>query len=90
VPRAARRTSSDEAVWLRSEEVLAAVNLVPLRAELLREAAQLTLPELRSLDAIHLASALSLAPDLAGLVAYDSRLASAARSAGLPVLAPGA
>jgi len=88
VPRAARRASSDERVWLRAEEVLAAVSLVPLRAELLRQAARLTPAELRSLDAIHLASALSLSPDLVGVVAYDERLASAARSAGLKVLSP--
>ena len=43
---------------------------------------------LRALDAIHLASALSLGSDLEGLVTYDRRLAEAAREAGLDVLAP--
>ena len=43
---------------------------------------------LRSLDAIHLATARLLGPDLDALVTYDIRLASAATDAGLAVLAP--
>jgi predicted nucleic acid-binding protein len=44
---------------------------------------------LRSLDAIHLATARVLSSDLAGLVTYDDRMASAATDAGIPVTAPG-
>ncbi|MBW8867314.1 MAG: hypothetical protein JF610_08250 [Acidobacteria bacterium] len=43
---------------------------------------------LRALDAIHLATALSLEPDVDGMVVYDTRLAAAARAAGLRVWAP--
>lgn len=43
---------------------------------------------LRSLDAIHLATARILAPELDALVTYDDRLASAAIDAGLATLAP--
>jgi predicted nucleic acid-binding protein len=43
---------------------------------------------LRSLDAIHLATALSLGQDLAGIVTYDQRLAEAAIGADLEVWAP--
>lgn len=43
---------------------------------------------LRSLDAIHLASALSLGSDLDAFVTYDARQADAARAAGQEVLAP--
>jgi uncharacterized protein len=43
---------------------------------------------LRSLDAIHLATARILAPELDALVTYDDRLASAANDAGLVTLAP--
>lgn len=43
---------------------------------------------LRSLDALHLATALSLGPELDGLVTYDDRLADAARVAGVQVLTP--
>lgn len=43
---------------------------------------------LRSPDAIHLATARILAPELDALVTYDDRLASAANDAGLVTLAP--
>ena len=43
---------------------------------------------LRSLDAIHLATARILAPELDALVTYDDRLAKAANDAGLVTLAP--
>jgi uncharacterized protein len=46
-------------------------------------------PRLRSLDAIHLASALSSRDELHGFVCYDLRLAAAAADAGLAVVAPG-
>lgn len=45
---------------------------------------------LRSLDAIHLASALSMGSELDALITYDVRLADAARAAGLTVVTPGA
>ncbi len=40
-------------------------------------------------DALHLAAALTLGPDLAGIVVYDDRLRSAAVSAAIEVAAPG-
>lgn len=43
---------------------------------------------LRSLDAIHLATARVLGPDLTGVVTYDDRLATAAGDAGMSVVAP--
>lgn len=43
---------------------------------------------LRSADAIHLATAIALQPDIGGIVAYDKRLAAAARTAGLRVWPP--
>ena len=43
---------------------------------------------LRSLDAIHLATARVLGPDLEGLATYDDRLAAAAKDAGIPVIDP--
>lgn len=44
--------------------------------------------ELRSLEALHLASALTLAADLEGIVTYDVRLRDAALAMGLTVVAP--
>ena len=43
---------------------------------------------LRSLDAVHTAAALSLVPALVAFVAYDERLVTVARQAGLPVAVP--
>ncbi|MFY1696409.1 MULTISPECIES: type II toxin-antitoxin system VapC family toxin [unclassified Solwaraspora] len=43
---------------------------------------------LRSLDAIHLATARVLGTDLDGLATYDDRLAAAAKDAGIPVVDP--
>jgi uncharacterized protein len=43
---------------------------------------------LRSLAAIHLATARVLGPDLDGLATYDDRLAVAAKDAGIPVIDP--
>lgn len=51
-------------------------------------ASTLAPPELRTLDAIHVASALALGDDLAGLVTYDVRMQRAAARYRLSVLAP--
>jgi predicted nucleic acid-binding protein len=59
-------------------------------AEVFDRAGAMAPPELRSLDALHLAAAMSLGRDLAGIVAYDDRLALAASHAGLKVASPGA
>jgi predicted nucleic acid-binding protein len=47
-------------------------------------------PTLRSLDAIHLATAQRLGADLQAFVTYDKRLLTAAEAYGLPVASPGA
>jgi uncharacterized protein len=52
-------------------------------------AADLEPPGLRSLDAIHLSAAMSLGPDLAGVVTYDERMSEGAQALGLAVEAPG-
>jgi predicted nucleic acid-binding protein len=65
-----------------------AVHLVQLDEAILDRAADLSSPMLRSLDAVHLASATSLGPDLGLVFAYDSRLKQAAESLGLPVESP--
>jgi predicted nucleic acid-binding protein len=50
-------------------------------------AAEIRRPELRTLDAIHLAAAMSV-PELRALVTYDNRLAEAATATGLAVVGP--
>lgn len=66
---------------------LGGLELVALDDPLLDAAAELA-PPLRSLDAIHLAAALSLGADLGVVVTYDVRMADAARALGLDVAAP--
>ena len=69
-------------------EVLAALEAIPMTDEVRAVAASIEPVELRTLDAIHLASALSLGDDLAAVLTYDRRMADAAESRGLVVVAP--
>ncbi|HEY5265670.1 MAG TPA: type II toxin-antitoxin system VapC family toxin [Acidimicrobiales bacterium] len=78
----------DESLVDDARRLLEGVDLVPIDHVIVEQAAVLTPRELRSLDAIHLASALSLIEDLTDFVAYDARLCSAAAKAGLPVVSP--
>lgn len=84
VRRAVRRVRPD----LREdvERVLAAPVQVELAAAILMTAVALDPPEVRSLDAIHIA--LALGDELEAVVTYDARMAEAARAAGLRVDAP--
>lgn len=84
--RAVRRAVPDRA--LRAREVLDAVTLVQVTSAVFEDAGRLDPSGLRSLDAIHLAAALDLGDDLEGLVTYDDRLADAAVSNGVAVVAP--
>ena len=88
VQRAVRRAGAKLTVRRRAERVLDRLNLVRVDDDIVRRAVDLTPPELGSLDSIHLATALSLGGALEALIAYDQRLASAARHAGLTVWAP--
>lgn len=66
-----------------------ALLLVPLDDVVLdAAAARISPPTLRSLDAVHVASAISLGDDLAVLITYDERMLAAAGPAGIEVLAP--
>jgi predicted nucleic acid-binding protein len=68
---------------------LARLHHVPMDRRLLDQASALAPGTLlRSLDAIHLASALFLGSDLAGVVTYDGRMADDARSLNLAVESP--
>lgn len=68
--------------------VLDGLQFVELDAGIGAAAAAVGPPTLKSLDAIHLASALVLGPELEAMVTYDRRLADAGRAAGLVVVAP--
>jgi predicted nucleic acid-binding protein len=70
--------------------LLASVEVLELDARVADRAFSVAPALLRSLDAIHLASALELGTSLDAFVTYDDRLAAAARDAGLPVVRPAA
>jgi predicted nucleic acid-binding protein len=82
---AARRDRFDQD---RLERVLLAIEVVEIDERIANEAAAIVPPALRTLDAIHLATALALADEVEAFVTYDVRLADAARSLGLPVVSP--
>lgn len=88
VLRAVRRVGARRAVADRAESILHRMALVRLEEGVVTAASTLSPLELRTLDAIHLATALSLGSSIAGLITYDERLASAARAAGLTVQGP--
>ncbi|MGH2383106.1 MAG: type II toxin-antitoxin system VapC family toxin [Candidatus Limnocylindria bacterium] len=90
VPRALRRKGRVglERAARPLDEALRSIALLELDGLTAEQAATTGSPALRSLDAIHLASALTIASELDAFVTYDLRLADAAREAGLAVVAP--
>lgn len=84
--RSVRRVAPDR--MLRAREVLDSVTLMQVSTATFEAAGMLLPGSLRSLDAIHLASAMALGDELAGLLTYDSRLAAAAEEVGITVVAP--
>lgn len=72
----------------RGQEVLRRIQLVRVNDRVLSEAGRMEPAELRSLDAIHLASAQQLGSSVRQIVTYDDRMADAARSAGWSVVSP--
>ncbi len=90
VPRALRRVAAtyrnvDLLECLRKAEMLLEV----VERDTLRRAGTRFEPYLRSLDAIHVMTALDLRP-IEAFMTYDKRQAAAARLAGLPTVSPGA
>ena len=73
----------------RVEAVLAQVSVSEVDVEIASLAARVRPITLRTLDAIHLATALQLGGMLAALVTYDARQAQAGEALGLKVVAPG-
>lgn len=72
----------------RGLDVLSTLDLVRINDRTLTIAGELTPPELRSLDAIHLATAQQFDAELNHVVTYDDRMAIAARALGMRVTAP--
>lgn len=75
-------------VLRRARTVMRRISPVRLDDSLMEAAAVLDPLSLRTLDAIHLASALAFGDVLAAVVTYDARMRAAADALGLPVVAP--
>jgi predicted nucleic acid-binding protein len=89
VPRAAYLKTGAPETILHAESLLRRFFLIALDDDLYAEAARARPAELRSLDAVHLVSALRIGDRIEAAVVYDRRLGGAARQAGLRVEAPG-
>lgn len=71
-----------------AEAVLTRIDLLRVNDRILDAAGALGPADLRTLDAIHLASAADLGDLLAAFITYDDRLGAAARAMGWRVVAP--
>lgn len=84
--RAARRAGPDDV--LAARHVLGAFRVRAIRPDIWSWAGEIDPQSLRTLDALHLAVALSFGPDLDSVVTYDTRLSDACAVHGIRVLAP--
>lgn len=85
--RALRRSGNGDLIGA-ARRLLGGLVLIRLDEPLLDRAGDLEPALLRSLDAVHLAAALSVGPDLGVLLTYDDRLRAAAQDQGLAVESP--
>lgn len=85
--RAIRRSSPEQEPAARN--LVGRLVLLPLTTEIRVRAQRLTPTTVRSLDAIHIGTALEIAGDLGAIVTYDQRMIEAAELFGLPVSTPG-
>ena len=83
--RAARATGLSVSA---AEAVLATVALIPIDDEVIGAAIGIDPASVRSLDAIHLATAVSLGEQLGVLITYDTRMRAAAEDLGIAAMAP--
>jgi uncharacterized protein len=86
VVRAVRRAVPE--LSERADRVVAQIAVIEPSESIRARAAVLKPVTLRSLDALHLATALEIAKELDGLVTYDARMSDAAASVGLKILSP--
>ena len=72
----------------RGRGVLQRLDLVRVNDRILAAAGELHPPDLRSLDAIHLATAVALGTDLTVVITYDDRMTTAAKQLGIRTAHP--
>ena len=83
--RASARTAFDAD---HRERIIADLEIIELSPAIARIATTVGPAIVRTLDAVHLATALAIGGELEAFVTYDDRLAAAARTIGLPVVQP--
>ena len=86
VVRAVRRVAPE--LTKNADEVVAQVSVIEVGEPIRARAALLEPATVRSLDALHLATAIEVGDALDAVITYDARMAEAARSLGLVVSAP--
>ncbi len=84
--RAVRRVAPD--LTKNADEVVAQISVIEAGEPIRARASLLEPVAARSLDALHLATAIEVGDALDAVITYDARMASAARSLGLAVAAP--
>jgi uncharacterized protein len=84
--RTVRRRAPDMAV--RARDLLESIWLLEITTRMYEQGGLLDPVSLRTLDALHLACALSLGDELDGIVTYEDRLSAAAGSMGIRTVAP--
>ena len=83
----ARRLGGQD-VLQRASAALERISLIPLTPEIIELATEAHTPPLRAVDAIHLATALTMRDDLGAVFVYDSDLHAAAGAHNLNPIAP--
>lgn len=86
VVRAVRRVASE--LTKKAGEVVAQVSVIEVVEPIRARASLLEPATVRSVDALHLATAIEIGDALDAMITYDARMAAAARSLGLAVTAP--
>ncbi len=82
------RRLGDQDILQRASEALERINLIPISPEIIELATDAQTPPLRAMDAIHLATALTMREDLGAIFVYDNDLHAAAGAHHLNPLAP--
>lgn len=84
-----RTVARIEIEWIqRARDFLRGMVLLPITTSVRIRAGELFPGRTKTLDAVHLATALEIRSDLAGLLTYDNRMAELANEAGIVTLNP--
>jgi predicted nucleic acid-binding protein len=82
------RRLGDQDLLQRASDALERINLIPISPEIIELATDAQTPPLRAMDAIHLATALTIREDIGAIFVYDNDLHAAAQAHHLNPLAP--